>query len=196
MSLTRLQEATGKTGLLGIVKQAGLSIVLDGNWLETATMLSGGTSTKLIGEDALGNKYYEDVSRMYGRHRWVVYKDIKNYNASSVHPQWHAWLHCISDENPATHPPQKRKYDIEYYANPSDTPAQYLPKGSWVNPAQRTWLKTQFWTPPSAAPQLASGVCCASSDLALEPQKRFLEVADTCPASCHRDVAVLCPVAT
>jgi hypothetical protein len=42
MSLVKsLQEATGKTSLLDIVKRAGLSIALDGNWGESAMQLSG-----------------------------------------------------------------------------------------------------------------------------------------------------------
>ena len=46
-------------------------------------MHSGSPSTKHVGTDALGNKYYEDTSgvRPYGRHRWVVYKDRELYEA-------------------------------------------------------------------------------------------------------------------
>jgi hypothetical protein len=43
----RLQEATSKTGLLDILKKAGLSIVLDGNWGETAMQLSGAALSSL-----------------------------------------------------------------------------------------------------------------------------------------------------
>jgi NADH:ubiquinone oxidoreductase subunit len=57
---------------------------------------SGGKNTILVGEDALGNKYYEDNTRPYGRHRWVVYKDIGQYNAAHVHPYWHAWYGNVS----------------------------------------------------------------------------------------------------
>jgi hypothetical protein len=44
----RLQEATSKTGLLDILKKAGLSIVLDGNWGETAMQLSGAALSSLV----------------------------------------------------------------------------------------------------------------------------------------------------
>jgi NADH:ubiquinone oxidoreductase subunit len=110
---------------------------------------AGGTKTKLVGEDQSGNKYYEDPTRPYGRHRWVVYKDIRNYNASSVHVHWHAWLHCITDDTPVSKPPQAHKFDIEHVPNTSGTPQRYLPKGSWENAHQRNWLKVQFWTPPN-----------------------------------------------
>jgi hypothetical protein len=42
MSLVKtLQEATSKTSLKDIVRQAGLSIILDGNWGHSALKLSG-----------------------------------------------------------------------------------------------------------------------------------------------------------
>lgn len=43
-----LQEATGKTGLWDVVKRAGLSIALDGNWGETALQLSGMLCWQLV----------------------------------------------------------------------------------------------------------------------------------------------------
>jgi hypothetical protein len=43
----RLQEATGKTGLFDILAKAGLSIVLDGNWCESAMQLSGAAFSSL-----------------------------------------------------------------------------------------------------------------------------------------------------
>lgn len=32
-----------------------------------------------------------------GRHRWVEYADRGRYNASQVPPEWHGWLHHITD---------------------------------------------------------------------------------------------------
>jgi len=60
-----LQEATGKQSIFEIIKAAGLNIILDGKWMETSAQLSGGAQTKLVGTDELGNKYYEDNTRMY-----------------------------------------------------------------------------------------------------------------------------------
>lgn len=53
---------------------------------------------RLVGEDHLGNKYYEDLNEKHGQHRWVEYKDIWNYDASMVPPSWHGWLCHIHDE--------------------------------------------------------------------------------------------------
>lgn len=68
--IKRLQEATGKTSLSEIVRKAGLSIAFDGNWGESA-IWSAGKETRLVGKDTMGNTYYEDLTRPYGRHRWV-----------------------------------------------------------------------------------------------------------------------------
>jgi len=32
-----------------------------------------------------------------GRHRWVEYAEKSRYNASQVPPEWHGWLHFITD---------------------------------------------------------------------------------------------------
>ena len=37
---------------------------------------------------------------MAGRHRWVEYADAVDYDASSVPPEWHGWLHHITDHTP------------------------------------------------------------------------------------------------
>ena len=108
---------------------------------------AGGSATRLVGTDPLGNRYFEDNTRMYGRHRWVIYADNNTYSASAVHPQWHAWLHCISDDDPVSKPPMKRKFDVPYTQHPTGTADRYLPKGSWENPAQRNWGKVEFWQP-------------------------------------------------
>lgn len=56
----------------------------------------------LKGQDAHGNKYYENTDYPYGQHRWVEYADIHNYDSSSVTADWHPWLHHMSDHSPAT----------------------------------------------------------------------------------------------
>jgi hypothetical protein len=45
-------------------------------------------------------QYYTCIAWDVGRHRWVEYADYKNYNASAVPPEWHGWLHYITDHTP------------------------------------------------------------------------------------------------
>ncbi len=40
-----------------------------------------------MGEDQMGNKYYENVDYPYGQHRWVEYKNWY-YDASQVPAGW------------------------------------------------------------------------------------------------------------
>ena len=53
---------------------------------------------RLVGTDVGGNKYYENlVDYPFGQHRWVEYKDIHNYDASQVQPEWQGWLCGMHD---------------------------------------------------------------------------------------------------
>lgn len=51
----------------------------------------------LVGEDKLGNKYFEDNSYFMPRNRWVQYNEKVwlDFDASQVPPEWHRWLHHI-----------------------------------------------------------------------------------------------------
>mmetsp|Transcript_14036 Transcript_14036/g.27992 ORF Transcript_14036/g.27992 Transcript_14036/m.27992 type:complete len:216 (+) Transcript_14036:58-705(+) len=53
---------------------------------------------RLVGEDKGGNKYYENtVDYPFGQHRWVEPYDIHNYDPSSIPPEWHSWMHSMTD---------------------------------------------------------------------------------------------------
>ena len=85
--------------------------VLDGKYAEAKFvhphMYKG---AQLVGEDYNGNKYYEIKEGVqYGRHRWVVYKDIHDYSPASVPPEWHGWLHNINDDAPSRVSPLPRE---------------------------------------------------------------------------------------
>lgn len=53
-----------------------------------------------VGEDRFGNKYFENRHYPWGQHRWVEYKDIHNFDASMIPPEWHGWMHHTFDETP------------------------------------------------------------------------------------------------
>jgi len=53
---------------------------------------------KLVGVDQSGNKYFENtLDYPAGQHRWTEPADIHNYDASSISPEWHGWMHHMSD---------------------------------------------------------------------------------------------------
>lgn len=126
--------------------------LLDGN--RFIQLLEQGPRGHLVGEDRFGNKYFENNDLPYDRKRWVIYKEKRifgpnSYTPTSIPPEWHAWINYIND-----YPPTKYEYKkpIYYLASsdksPTGTPAAYQPKGAWVNPAKRNWLKYQAWAPP------------------------------------------------
>ncbi|KAJ3055063.1 hypothetical protein HK097_011626 [Rhizophlyctis rosea] len=55
---------------------------------------------KHVGTDYLGNEYYENRDDIVLRDRWVLFKKW-NYDATQVPPEWHQWLHKITDDVPS-----------------------------------------------------------------------------------------------
>uniref|UniRef100_A0A8C8SXA2 NADH dehydrogenase [ubiquinone] 1 alpha subcomplex subunit 12 n=1 Tax=Pelusios castaneus TaxID=367368 RepID=A0A8C8SXA2_9SAUR len=106
----------------------------------------------LIGVDKYGNKYYENKIYPFGQHRWVVYTAEMNGKSAgsemygtTVPPEWHRWLHSMTDESPTTHPPVARKFiQKNHKLNPTATPEQYVPYST-------TRKKIQEWVPPTTA---------------------------------------------
>lgn len=50
-----------------------------------------------VGEDANGNRYFENMNYPHGQHRWVEFKDIHNPDVSTVPPEWHGWHTQMQD---------------------------------------------------------------------------------------------------
>ena len=107
----------------------------------------------LVGEDHLGNKYYENMAYQSGRHRWVEYKDLdggwSTYNASSIPPEWHGWLNHV-DDKPGLTDSKEPIYAVKMIgpAN-SGEPDMYQPKGSFLNKQGiKNWKRYTAWTPP------------------------------------------------
>ena len=121
-------------------------------------------SGTLVGEDKYGNKYYEEPGVQSGRHRWVSFKTVApECQAASVPPEWHAWLHHVTDDTPNTvpypsvpvpHSAEGELRRVDLYGIPahnvSGTSAAYVPKGSFANPQRRMWKKYTSWDPVNA----------------------------------------------
>ncbi|KAL4199478.1 hypothetical protein AMTRI_Chr03g145140 [Amborella trichopoda] len=94
---------------LECIKTSNLKLVfLNFTFLRQTKIYNIGAT--LVGVDKFGNKYYERLEdTQFGiplfyfqisgttRHRWVEYGDKGRYNASQVPPEWHGWLHFITD---------------------------------------------------------------------------------------------------
>ncbi|CAN4089395.1 unnamed protein product [Withania somnifera] len=131
------------------LRQEGyLRCLPDGNLLQTKIHNIGAT---LVGVDKFGNKYYEKLGdTQSGRHRWVEYAQKDRYNASQVPPEWHGWLHYITDhtgDELLLLKPQR--YGLDHKENFSGEGDEYIyhSKGHTLNPGQRDWTRYQTWQP-------------------------------------------------
>ncbi|KAF4393346.1 hypothetical protein F8388_023150 [Cannabis sativa] len=135
-----------------------LKALLDGNLMQTKIHNIGAT---LVGVDKVGNKYYQQLDTQYGRHRWVEYAEKGRYNASQVPPEWHGWLHYITDHTGDEASTanlfyslyllmlKPKRYGIEHKENFSGEGDEYIyhSKGHALNPGQRNWTRYQPWQP-------------------------------------------------
>ena len=56
-----------------------------------------------MGCDEFGNRYYENrVDYPWGQHRWVEPRDINNFDATQIPPEWHGWMCHQNDCTPYT----------------------------------------------------------------------------------------------
>jgi len=99
----------------------------------------------LIGRDEFGNKYYQNNEYFFGRHRWVYYVR-KDYDASQIPPEWHRWLHYMTDRSPVEEPPEPKKFALSHQENVTGTEQEYIPYST-------TRPKIESWQPPKASQQ-------------------------------------------
>ncbi|MBL4873039.1 MAG: NADH:ubiquinone oxidoreductase subunit NDUFA12 [Rhodobacteraceae bacterium] len=95
----------------------------------------------LVGEDALGNKYFTNKDKSK---RWVIYDGP--IEGSRVSPDWHGWLHHTFDECPGTTPLPRKSWEKSHVPNMSGTNAAYHPPGSILSASS---AKTDYeaWQP-------------------------------------------------
>lgn len=147
-----LQRVSGKKTFKEIFFDTVKYALMDGKVAESTIFHGYLDDAKLIGTDQFGNQYYERLGgEIYGRHRWVVYANKKEYTPTSVPPEWHGWLHFINDLNPVNSTFPEPVYKKAWMKHPSGTPDQYLPKGSWQNPYKRNWEKYSYYDPNQQA---------------------------------------------
>jgi NADH:ubiquinone oxidoreductase subunit len=113
--------------------------------MRLVTSLTG----QLVGKDAVGNIYYQAKSTRAGvrRRRWVMYKG--EVEASTIPPEWHAWLHYTTDlPIPET---VRRAWQKPHEPNLTGTPLGYRPPGSDYLGGHRAPATGDYeaWTPGS-----------------------------------------------
>lgn len=112
----------------------------DGATLGTA-LFSARHGSK-VGEDDLGNRYFEGKGR-----RWVMYAGSND--VSRVPPEWYAWLTRLIDDVPDLALPPPPKFLKAATANLTGTAAAYRPTGAMEKGGRRQAASGDYqaWTP-------------------------------------------------
>uniref|UniRef100_A0A7S1TNU8 NADH dehydrogenase [ubiquinone] 1 alpha subcomplex subunit 12 n=1 Tax=Erythrolobus australicus TaxID=1077150 RepID=A0A7S1TNU8_9RHOD len=128
-----------------------------------------GSKPNLVGEDALGNRYFENRAMSYGRHRWVEYAEQRHVSFDSVKipPEWHAWVSYISDELPSRTPPAKPAYQAEITRNMTGTKDRYVSNHSLMakHYSGRAREKVRAWDPSAARTRTALDLPADGKDI-------------------------------
>ena len=98
----------------------------------------------LVGSDKYGNEYYENNYYFVARNRFVKYpyKDHRlSYDGSQIPPEWHRWMHYMTDDPPSKVPPVERKWMADHEVNFSGTNQRYVPYST-------TREKIEAWQAP------------------------------------------------
>lgn len=104
-----------------------------------------------VGEDSLGNVYYEARKAQNGfKRRWVIYKGSND--ASRVPPEWHGWLHNTIEGLPDSTLPPIRPWEKEPERNLTGTVQAYRPAGALERGGHRAAATGDYeaWSPDAA----------------------------------------------
>lgn len=72
-----------------------------------------------VGKDDQGNVYYRERG---GDRRWVIYNG--EIEATRIPPEWHAWLHGLSDAPPSEKPLPTKAWEKPHHPNLTGTDRQ------------------------------------------------------------------------
>ena len=94
---------------------------------------------KLVGEDELGNKYYQNKK---GK-RWVIYNG--EINASKIESDWYSWIHYQSDSNPSNSLIKKHFWQKPHSENKTGSKDAYKPNK--ITNKDKKFKKYESWKP-------------------------------------------------
>jgi NADH:ubiquinone oxidoreductase subunit len=102
---------------------------------------------KRVGTDAYDNVYYRAAPRRGTKRerRWVIYR--KGFDASTVPPEWHGWLHHQTDAVPSNDSKHRKPWQKPPLANMTGTDAAYAPPGLH-GPRDHATGDYKAWAPP------------------------------------------------
>jgi NADH:ubiquinone oxidoreductase subunit len=101
-----------------------------------------------VGEDELGNVYYEGGRDTAGRpRRWVIFAGAND--TSRLPPGWFAWMHHQVDDAPAAALPPPRAWQKPPVPNLTGTALAYRPAGALEKGGHRAAATGDYeaWSP-------------------------------------------------
>ncbi|MEM7617393.1 MAG: NADH-ubiquinone oxidoreductase subunit NDUFA12 family protein [Pseudomonadota bacterium] len=101
-----------------------------------------------VGFDDYGTKYYiaKKPSINGAKKRWAIYK--KGWrDASIVPPNWHAWLHYVTDDIPTSDSNNIYDWQQPHMPNMTGTPLAYFPKGHLLSEKPQAFSDYEAWQP-------------------------------------------------
>ena len=101
-----------------------------------------------VGEDHLGNIYYEGGRDVHGLpRRWVIYNGPND--TSRIPPEWFSWMHHQIDDVPARALPAPRAWQRPAQPNMTGTALAYRPPGALEKGGHRAPATGDYeaWTP-------------------------------------------------
>ena len=101
-----------------------------------------------VGEDHLGNVYYEGGVGTDGRpRRWCIFEGSND--ASRTPPEWFAWLRHQVDDVPERAMPAPRPWQKPGVPNLTGTPLAFRPSGALEKGGERKLSSGDYeaWTP-------------------------------------------------
>jgi NADH:ubiquinone oxidoreductase subunit len=121
-------------GFKGLFRNPGLVLL---------TLRQGG----FVGEDSFGNRYFQQRVARKGTksRRWVVYAGGAT-DASVIGPEWHGWLHYLTDD---ILPEGRRPWQKPHQPNLTGTAGGYRPAGHDYEGGNRARASGDYqsWTP-------------------------------------------------
>lgn len=117
--------------------------------MQTKEVMTG----QLKGTDHLGNQYYENLGRIPGRQRFVIYAGWRGYDPSQVPPEWHQWLHSITDRTPVERPVIPHPYQLQpqpMKLSHYGLTGNYAPPGSFARQQPKTHSVYNVWEKDAA----------------------------------------------
>lgn len=116
------------------------------------TLFTIARQTKNVGKDEFGNRYFEaktakgsyDKGR---KRRYVIYNGYAD--ASKIPPDWHAWMHYLTQETPTHQTLSQKNWEKPHVPNMTGTPYATYPEGSLYTKQKRAQTTGDYeaWKP-------------------------------------------------